>query len=154
MREAREFVAGTAAVLYALALIMPTYHVFNPRISNATNPGIDAFRIGWRALTAGEWGEPDLWLLSAAWLANPAIWVAEVAVACGWWRVAGLGAGCGLLLCLTVLLRFGEMVTGHPGFWAWSGSAAFLLVASVLAAYRGNRRQHELVVQCRQKGTA
>jgi hypothetical protein len=129
--------------MYAVALALPTYHVFNPRFSNTTYAGADAFRVGWRSLTAYEWREADFWLLSAAWLANPAIWVAIFAVGCGWWRAAGVSAGGGLLLCLSVLPRFNGMVAEHPGFWAWSASAAFLLVASVLCARSGLRRTQQ-----------
>jgi hypothetical protein len=132
-------VAVIGAALYAAALDLPTYCPFNPQFSDTTYPGADAFRVGWVALTAWEPGEVDFWLLSSAWLGNPAIWAAVIAAGCGRWRVAGVGAGCGLVLCLSVLPRFGGMVAGHPGFWAWSGSAAFLLVASVLAMYSGSR---------------
>jgi hypothetical protein len=139
MRAARCIVGVIGAGLYAAALALPTACPFNPQFSDTTFSGADAFGVGWNALTAWEPRDADVLLLSAVWLGNPAFWFALIAAGCGWWRVSGVGAGCGLVLCLSVLTRYGGIVAPHPGFWVWSGSAAFLLVASILARQNGSR---------------
>ncbi|HEY1376298.1 MAG TPA: hypothetical protein VGF55_05865 [Gemmataceae bacterium] len=92
--------------------------------------------MGWRAVTSWMPAEPEWWVLVAAWFANPAIWVAILAAGCGRWRMAQVAAGCGLALSLPVLTRYGGMVGGYPGYWAWVGSAVIVAVASELAAGR------------------
>ena len=137
--SSRSWVPASGASLYAVCLALPTYSPFNSEFSDTVYSGADAFRCGWRMLIAWEPAEPDWWVLSAAWLANPVTCFAVVMAAAGRWRVAAIAAGCGMVLCLVVLPRFGGMVIAHPGFWAWSGSAVLILVGSSLALGRRER---------------
>lgn len=141
---ARLVVAGTGMAFYLAALVLPTYSPFNPHFSDTVYSGAHAFRAGWRAIMAFEPKEVDFWLLSAAWLANPVLWISFVAAGCGRWRIASVFSSCGLVLSLTVLLRFSSMVVGYPGFWAWSGSASILLIGSSIL-WRRPLRTHRVV---------
>src|SRR5688500_1958070 len=96
-------VFAVGAVLYVAALVLPAVGPLDPRFSDATYCGADAFRVGWRALLLWEPAELDWWVLSAAWLANPAVWVALVAAGCGCRRTAIVAAGAALILGLAVL---------------------------------------------------
>lgn len=124
--------AAGSAVLYAAALLLPTAAPFNPEFSDTTYPGYVAFETCWRILLAWESWEFEWWLLSGAWFANPAIWLATTFVALRRWRDGAIAGGCGLLLSLMVLPMYGAIIVGLPGFWAWIGSSGFLLAVTVV----------------------
>jgi hypothetical protein len=116
--------------MYVAALFLPTVAPFNPAFSTTTYPGYVAFRM-WKVLV--EWVPEDIhwWVISLAWLANPAIWIAIVLTAAGFRRGAGAFAGCGLVLGF-VPLPCGYSALGElPGYWAWVGSAGLLMAASL-----------------------
>jgi hypothetical protein len=115
MVSVRWVIAGVAAVFYVASLVLPCANPFNSP-SGTTYSGVEAFRVGWRAVTVWEPSDADWFVLSAAWLANPAIWVAVAAAHLDRWRIAAMAAGCALLLCASVLFQFGELVAGQPGF--------------------------------------
>ena len=138
-KRKRWLVAVCAAGLYALSMLLPTAAPFNPESNNTTYPGYVAFR-AWKVVLDWSPGELDCWLLGTAWLANPAIWLAVVLVATGRWRTAMVAAGCGFVLGLVVLPRFYPIVSGFPGYWAWIGSAALLLVASLYSHLASRER--------------
>jgi len=123
---ARWVVPGIAVAYYAASFVLPTFKALQVEL------GAEAFSIGWNSLISFESNERDYWILSFAWLANPAIWIAIIAAGFGRWRMATLAAGCGVVLCWTAMLRFSEILATYPGFWAWSGSASVLLVGSLL----------------------
>lgn len=127
----RWLVVGGGSVLYAAALAMPTYRSIVNSSDPPIYPGLAAFLIGLRFLIRWEPTDAWFWVLSAAWLANPAIWISLIAAACGRWRTAGIAAGCGLALCLQVLPWFGAIVAGYPGYWTWCGTAALVVGASL-----------------------
>jgi hypothetical protein len=125
-------VAAIAIVFYVAAFFLPTVAPFNPANSDTVFDGADAFAAGWRALLAFAPEESDYWLMSAAWLANPLIWLAFIATIVGRRQVCWVTAIAGLLLCLVALVRFGRTVGNNPGYWAWVASAAVLTVGSFL----------------------
>ena len=130
--KSRNAVVAVAVALYASSLALPTAAPFNPQFSDTVYPGWHAFQGGWRALVAFEPSEPDWWVLGGAWLVNPLVWVAGVATLAARRRAAGVAAWAGVALCLPVLLRFGGIIAGHPGYWCWLVSAALLAVGSCL----------------------
>jgi hypothetical protein len=124
----RVLIPLAAIILYMVSLVLPT---FGP-----SSAGVDAFQVGWEALTAWERVEADRWLLSAAWLANPAIWVSVVATLLGRPLLGAVAAGCALMLSLPVLVRVPEIVAVYPGYSAWCGSAVLLMTGCALALFR------------------
>jgi len=87
----------------------------------------------------------DWWLLVAAWLANPAIWIALIFFVDECWRMARVTAGCGLALGLAVLPRYYLVVGFLPGYWFWLGSAALILTASSIVS-----RKYDVMVPTHQ----
>ena len=129
-------IAGVAAAIYAVSLALPTAAPFNPQFSTTTYNGLDALQTSGQSLMAGEFAERDWWVMSAVFLANPAIWVAIIAAWRGYWWIGTAAAGSAVNLALLVLPHYGGIVMSLPGYWTWLGSAAFLLVACVWKARR------------------
>jgi hypothetical protein len=120
--------------VYLSALLLPVLPDF-PGFA-----GYEAFQLGWKALTATAPGwDIDRVLLASSWFANPAIWVALVCLAVGWWRGAAVAGAGGLILCLAVLPRCWPILSVALGYWAWLGSAALPLVWGSIAAVRESR---------------
>ena len=138
-KRGRYLVAVSTAGLYAASMLLPAVAPFNPEFSNTTYPGYVAFR-AWKVVLDWAPGELEWWLLGAAWLANPAIWLAVVLVATGRWRAAMVAAGCGFALGLVVLPRFYPIVSGLPGYWAWIGSAGLLFAAGLFCHLASRER--------------
>lgn len=130
--RSRTTVVAVAAALWAASLVLPTAAPFNPQFSDTVYPGWHAFQGGWRALVAFEPNEPDWWVLGGAWLVNPLVWVASVAILAGRRRAARGMACAGVALALPALLRFSGIIAAHPGYWCWLGAAALLAVGSCL----------------------
>ena len=127
-RRWRGSIAVTGAALYLASLMLPAAGSIIRR-SSAVGTGLDAFLGGFAVLVRWEPMEIDWWVFAAAWLVNPAIWIAVIAAGCGCWRTGAIAASYGLALWLLALSRFSAMVIDHPGYWTWGGSAAFLFVA-------------------------
>lgn len=115
-------IAMCAALLYAVSMFLQVFRFMDEPIR-----GYDAFRIGLDALLSMKIRDIDV---SLAWLANPAIWLAILFAARGHWRAGRFAAGCGLALGLVMLIRYHELILHGPGYWAWIGSALFLLAAN------------------------
>lgn len=126
----RYVIVAIAGMLYFASMLLPTVSPFNPQFSEHVYPGWQAFRAGWQSLLNFEPSEPDCWVVGGAWLANPLTWLAAVATLTGFRRVATVSAWAGVVLCLSVLLRFSVTIAGHPGYWCWLASVGLLAVAS------------------------
>ena len=104
--------------------------------SSSYGRGIEAFLFGLATLVALEFDKFEWWMLSAAWLANPAICIAVIAIGFGRWRVGAFAASYGLAFWLAVLFCFGDVVAEHPAYWTWGASAVFLLVSAIVVLCR------------------
>ena len=124
----RWLIAGTGAALYAVSFALP---VMGPILRSAPAPysGAEAFQWGWECLKEWDPAETRWWVGTAAWLANPAIWIAVIVAGLGRWRIGALAGFYGLALCLVPLSSLSDMVVGYPAYWTWIASAAFLFVA-------------------------
>jgi hypothetical protein len=138
-RNLRFLMAGTAALLYGLSLGLPAISV----LRGTTSAGESAFELGWSAWTKWTPAELDWWIIAAAWLANPAIWIGILAVLLGRWRLGALAGACGLAFCLLPLTRFAQVVGVHVGYWAWVSSAAVVLATCASMASRGRPADSE-----------
>ena len=125
----RVIAVGVPAILYGMSMILPvggsnTFPTF-------TEPGYVAFEAGMEAIDRHDlgWHRKRVELI-AAWLANPAIWIALVCLAYGRRRAALLAAGAGSVLAMSVLPTWLRFLIDYPGYWFWWGSA----VAAVLTA--------------------
>jgi hypothetical protein len=114
--------------LYVMAFLLPVTNPYADDNSGGLN-GADAFYVGWTALTAvGPW-DLDNASLAAAWLANPAFWLALGGAVLDRGRASALAAGVGVALALPVLPRYAAVVGGQQGYWLWLASLAVLAAA-------------------------
>lgn len=136
MVKIRWFVVTAGIAFYLAALALPSFRSILVS-SDETYTGLTAFQVGFFSLISWEPTDPWFWILSVAWFANPMILISLIAISRRRWRLAGVTAGIGLACCLQVLLCLGSIVAGCPGYWAWVGSAGFLLASSFRLGLRG-----------------
>jgi hypothetical protein len=127
----RWWVFGIGAALYAASFALPTYE-HSICSATAVVPGVCVFLGALLALADSQPADIRFWLIASGLLANPAIWMSLLAVALGRWPAAALCAACGLALASPILLTDFDGLMRYPGYWVWSGSAAFLLAACAL----------------------
>jgi hypothetical protein len=135
---------AVAVGLYAVAFLLPAAYPFaDGKFSRLYGSWVDfridgagAFHLGWNALTAvGDW-DLERAPLAAAWLANPAFWVALGCALLGRERASALAAAVGVALGLAVLPRYSAVVVGQPGYWLWLASMAVLAAAPAITLLR------------------
>jgi hypothetical protein len=98
--------------------------------------GAEAYHGCWNALTAaGPW-DLDRAALAAAWLANPAFWVALGCALLGRGHASALAAAVGVALGLAALPRYAAVVGGQPGYWLWLAGIAVLAAAPAATLLR------------------
>ena len=123
-------VSCVATTLYVASLLLPTATFYKPQYGQVFYEGWFALQVGLSAIIGFKPSEYDSWLLAAAGIANPLIWVAIVAGFVGRLRTCRFVALLAGIFCLSVLWEVSPMVIGHPGYWCWLGSALILLLGS------------------------
>lgn len=104
--------------------------------------------LGYQAFRGGPSGG---WALTAAWCANPVLWVGCLLMAAGRWRGAAFAGGVALVLGLAMVLA---TVIDHTaadvrwsaadyraGYWLWLGSMALLLLTALTGRCMRRRQQ-------------
>jgi hypothetical protein len=71
-----------------------------------------------------------------AWLANPAIWTAVVALALGRRQLAVAAAGVGSVLAMSVLPMWWRYLLDFPAYWLWWASAIAALLTALFVLPR------------------
>jgi hypothetical protein len=133
-------VVGVAFALYVAALFLPTASPFKGEFSATVFSGGEAFELGLRALLSFMLIEREWWIVSGACLANPLVWTTGVAIYTERQRLAVYTSCAAVVLCLAVLIEFGNILVGHPGYWCWLASAVVLAVGSCMRLWRGDIR--------------
>ena len=137
-------------LLYGISLSLPAIAV-NGRIGAAPAPGYEAALIGAFAI---------VFLLQPAVLANPAIWLGSVLLACGRFRAATVVGAIAVACTLSALLIYdpaappqgggADTPPSHPpriiellaGYYCWVGSATMLFASGVLGVRVQARQSH------------
>jgi hypothetical protein len=137
MSRARRVIAVSVPLgLYLVSLILPATGSFVVG-SDTRYSGFEAFEVGFRATFLLEQGWPiERIEMAAAWLANPAIWLAIASLALAQRRIVTIAAGVGCVLCLSVLPRWGEELVRYPAYWCWWGSSVAALVSGLFLLAR------------------
>ena len=123
-----------AVALYAFSFLLPVIKgdAWLPGQKGDWPGGFQAFgeclsvMLDWK-VDRGGW-----WIITLAWLVNPAIWLSMLATVLGARRWARILALCGLCMALPILFKETPEhgVAWHPGFWVWWGSALLLFIGS------------------------
>lgn len=117
--------------MYAASMFLPATG-YSIRGSNKDSYilGYEAFEFCFRTLYMDEaWSWERIGCV-AAWLANPAFWLAIICLF-GHWRFAAiLFAGSACILAPCILPGSVAWIVGHSGFWVWWSS----MVAALLSA--------------------